>query len=187
MDKQKIRKKLLEAREKHEKADGVRKSALIARKLLALPEFASSKVVCFYVSKSEEVSTLELIAHCLKLGKRVVVPLVDTKHKKLLLSELRSFNELVPSAFGILEHKKEFAFIVPRNSIDLFIVPGVAFDLHCHRIGFGKGFYDGLLYGVRVPVIALAFDFQVLKDIPFNEFDFKVGKIITEKKIVECK
>ncbi|MBI5159617.1 5-formyltetrahydrofolate cyclo-ligase [Candidatus Micrarchaeota archaeon] len=187
MDKFKIRKKLLELRLKHKGAERAKKSALIARKLLSLPEFACCKVVCFYVSKEEEVDTLELIRACLKLGKQVVVPLVDSKHKKLLLSELRSLDELVPGTFGILEHKKEFACLVERSSVGLFIVPGVAFDVSGHRIGFGKGFFDKLLHGVRVPVVALAFDFQVLPSIPSSELDVGVGKIVTEKRIVECK
>jgi len=72
----------------------------------------------------------------------------------------------------------------PNNST-LIIIPGAAFDKEKHRIGYGAGFYDKYLSKSNVgDRIALAFDFQVLDRIPFNEYDIKPDIIITEKEII---
>jgi len=64
------------------------------------------------------------------------------------------------------------------------IMPGVAFDKKKHRIGYGKGFYDKFLSEHEIEhKIALAFDFQILDSIPFDEYDIMPDMIITEKNI----
>ena len=66
----------------------------------------------------------------------------------------------------------------------LIIIPGVAFDRQKCRIGYGKGFYDRYLAKNKIEhKIALAFDFQVLENIPFNEYDIMPNMIITEQNI----
>ncbi len=187
MNKQEIRRKLLGERRKQNEAARRKKSEAIADKLLALPEFVGARTICFYVNKQEEVDTSEAIRQSFASGKRVVVPISDMKTKTLKLSEIRSFEELALGSFEIFEPKKEFVRLVDSGIVDLFVVPGVAFDVSGHRIGFGKGYYDDLLCGVRVPIVALAFDFQVLPSVPFEQRDVKVDEIITEKRLIECK
>jgi len=70
------------------------------------------------------------------------------------------------------------------KTADLFIVPGLAFDLHGHRVGRGGGFYDRLLKDVSAPKIALAFDFQVLAEVPHTLYDISMTTIVTEKRII---
>ena len=63
----------------------------------------------------------------------------------------------------------------------LVIMPGVAFDIKCNRIGYGKGFYDRYLFEHRGhPAVALSFDFAVYSKIPSGPHDIKPGLIITE-------
>jgi 5-formyltetrahydrofolate cyclo-ligase len=78
--------------------------------------------------------------------------------------------------------------------MDLFVVPVVAFDEDCSRLGYGKGFYDKLLSEVKSqkskvksPIIAIAYEEQVVKSIPSELHDIKMDKIITDKRIIECK
>ena len=61
-------------------------------------------------------------------------------------------------------------------TFDLMAVPGVVFDENGGRIGYGKGYYDRILSEARCRVVALAFDFQVLTEVPSEEHDMTVGR-----------
>ena len=100
------------------------KSYKIKKRLFGLPEFVKAKTILFYVSTKDEVETKNMIKDTLSLGKRVVVPISDVENKKLILSELKSLDELESGAFNILEPKKEYFRPVLPEDIDLVIVPG---------------------------------------------------------------
>ncbi|MEM4169050.1 MAG: 5-formyltetrahydrofolate cyclo-ligase, partial [Thermoproteota archaeon] len=70
------------------------KSLKAVSKLKSLEEFSRAKCVMVYVSKEDEVDTIGLITDMLKSGKRVVVPLVDEKSRKLIPCEISSIEEL---------------------------------------------------------------------------------------------
>ena len=65
-------------------------------------------------------------------------------------------------------------------------MPGIAFDKKGHRIGYGYGMYDKLLKKIKCKKIGLAFSMQIAKEIPKEEYDVAVDKIITEKEVVNC-
>ena len=69
------------------------------------------------------------------------------------------------------------------KEIDLIIVPGVAFDRRGGRTGHGKGYYDKLLEHARLdtPLVALAFECQMFDEIPMQEHDVFMDKVVTEK------
>ena len=74
------------------------------------------------------------------------------------------------------------------DEVDLVVMPGVAFDKSGNRVGFGTGFYDKFVKTLNkgVPLIALAYDFQIVKDIQEEVHDVKVHKIVTENDIIKC-
>ena len=83
------------------------------------------------------------------------------------------------------------------EDIDLAIVPGIAFDEQCNRLGYGKGFYDKLFNklakrlnsqrsAVSGRIIALAYEEQIVESIPADSHDIKMDKIITDKRIIDC-
>lgn len=158
----------------------------IRKKLLSMPEFGKSSIILFYVSIRGEVKTDDLISEALGKGKRVLVPFVDLEKEEMMISEIKDLNELEKGAFGIPEPKNPKEF--PIDKIDLVIVPGVAFDRRGNRIGFGTGFYDKFLSRLpkETPFIALAYDFQVLREIPKGKDDVKIDKIITETETINC-
>ena len=73
------------------------------------------------------------------------------------------------------------------NEIDLVIVPGIGFDQKGNRIGHGEGFYDRLLKNTNALAIALAYEFQIIKNISIDKYDIPVDIIITEKRVIKCK
>lgn len=171
------------------KAEVLAKSEEIRRGLFHLQEFRCARTVCFYVAKGNEVQTEQPIRDSMRMGKRVLVPITDTVSGTLILSELRDYAELERGAFDVLEPRSECRRIVSSIEADLVSVPGVAFDLHGHRLGYGGGYYDRLLkeilsQGCGASFIGLAYDFQVLDNIPHSSNDVAVHKIVTEKRVV---
>ena len=131
-----------------------------------------------------------MIKDSIKIGKRVLAPITDKKSSRLIFSDLKDFDvELKPSAFGVPEPSEEYRRIVRPTETDLIVVPGVAFDKHCHRLSHGRGYYDRSLQGVLstkpdVPTIGLAYEFQVLEELPHCQDDVPVRKIVTEKRVI---
>ena len=69
--------------------------------------------------------------------------------------------------------------ITPEEEIELVIVPAVAYDKACNRLGRGKGFYDRLLQRSKAVKIGVAFDFQFVESIPVEDHDVPVDIVIT--------
>ncbi len=186
-----LRKEIKEKRNRLSEREVQEKSKLIKETLFSLPEFKSAHTITFYVSKKEdrEVDTEEMIKGSLKIGKRVLIPVVDTLEKKLVFSELKRYEDLVPSTFGILEPLPELRKILPASATRLVVVPGVVFDLHGHRIGQGAGYYDRFLESLSryVIKIGLSFELQIVEELPKEDHDMKLDKIITEDRAIECK
>lgn len=191
INKESLREQIRRKRQKLSREEIEGKSKLIKEKLFSLPEFQSARTVAFYVAmkKSNEVETEEMIKESLKLGKRVLVPITDLVEDKIAFSEIKSFDDLVPSTFDILEPVPELRKIFPHEAIRLAIVPGIVFDLHGHRIGYGLGFYDKFLSQLTkyVTKIGLAFEFQIVGKLPNESHDITLDKLISEERIIECK
>ena len=158
------------------------KSSEIEKRLCSLPEFRSASVVMFFASIRSEVNTLPMIRHALVAGKRVILPKV--KGRDLALFEVRDFEkDTVPSAWKIPEPREAMPATI--HEVDLMIVPGLAFDEKGRRLGYGAGFYDRILPHYHKETIALAFEIQIVPEVPVTALDIPVQKIVTEKRIIE--
>jgi len=136
----------------------------------------------FYASFQSEVETHLMIRRALSEGKRVVLPRV--KGKELELIEIGNFDQDVsPGAWGIPEPDRGQSVAV--KDIGLIIVPGAAFDERGNRLGYGAGFYDKLLPSFHKTTVALAFEVQILPEVPTDQHDVPVKKIVTEKRVIE--
>ena len=79
---------------------------------------------------------------------------------------------------------KENRYKLNKNEDTLVIVPGVAFDINGYRVGYGKGYYDKYLSDKRqISTMALAFACQLVDEIPYDSYDIKMDKIVTEEII----
>jgi len=184
--KDKLRKKLIDIRKNLSQKEILENSNKIKEKLFNLKEFNQGHVILFYVSYDNEVYTHEMIKESQKLGKNIVVPVSDKKNKRLILSKLENWYDLKQGAYGILEPFGEKINEVSIDEIDLIIVPGVGFDEHGHRIGHGKGYYDKLLENSKTLNIGLAFEFQIVENVPTEKHDIPLNKIVTEGRIINC-
>lgn len=86
--------------------------------------------------------------------------------------------QFVRSAYGIEEPTSGIPW--DPQSIDVILVPLVAFDEQCHRIGHGKGYYDRYLTQVDCLKIGVAFSAQKVEELHPESHDIMMDLIITE-------
>ncbi|MFC1631009.1 5-formyltetrahydrofolate cyclo-ligase [Candidatus Omnitrophota bacterium] len=180
--KEKIRKEIKEQLNKQSDAQRLRKSNRIKQKLFQLAEFKRADHVMFYLATAEEVQTRAMIKAAQGLGKKILVPKVLRKEKRMIATLVADFEkELTTGPFGIEQAKDQYTREIPGTSIDLVVVPGLAFDQQGRRLGRGGGYYDKFLSGLSedTPRVGLAFDFQVLKNLPTLPHDTLLTKVIS--------
>lgn len=115
--------------------------------------FQAASCIALYHAIAGEVQTAGFIEKWYK-KKKLLLPLIVGDDLRLLLYE--GPESLKPGPFGILEPKAD-GIEVPKNEIDLIIVPGVAFDKDKNRMGRGRGFYDRLLSTLNAPKVGIRF------------------------------
>ena len=132
---------------------------------------------------------MPLIARALAAGKRIVVPVVAGPDLRLI--RVDAVTELAPAPFGLLEPRSELRDRPERRvqpaEVDLFFVPGVAFDRKGGRLGYGKGFYDGLLARARAgtAIVAFAFECQLVPEVPTGPRDRHIPTLVTESAVYD--
>ena len=151
---------------------------IIFNKVVAGPEWKNAQMICLYMSTPDEVDTKPLLAAALNAGKTVVFPRVEGD--TLILHQVQSVGDFIRGAYQILEPKKSAPVVDPK-SVDLFIVPGIAFDQDGFRLGHGKGYYDRLLAGISAPKIGLSYAIQTVAEVAHTSYDVPVTTVVTEK------
>ena len=152
----------------------------ILTKLTNLPVWKNAKTVLVYVSREEEVSTIELIKKYLN-KKNLVIPKTHLKFHALSLHKIDDLKQLISGNYGILEPHHLCETVLP-DQIDLALIPGIAFDQKGHRVGYGKGYYDRLIPHLSCPKISLAYNFQIVENIPAGDHDQPIDILLTENK-----
>jgi 5-formyltetrahydrofolate cyclo-ligase len=162
----KVRIKALSAAEKEKRA-----TALL-RAVWNHPLFASAQNVMLFWPLPDEINTIPLIEHAHAVGKNVFLPVVVGDDLVV-----KSYNPttMQPGAFGILEPQGE---PVSPTVLDVIVVPGVAFDAACNRMGRGKGFYDRLLANASVPTIGVCYAEQYYLNIPTEVHDVPLHNVL---------
>ncbi|NWF97631.1 MAG: 5-formyltetrahydrofolate cyclo-ligase [Nitrospirae bacterium] len=186
--KDKLRKEIIIKRDLISENNRLSKDESIRNKLFSLPEFIKADTIFIYFSFRSEVDTFFIIEKALNKGKRVILPKVEKKKRKLYLYEINSIKDLSSGYMGIYEPIPDISREVGINEVDLIIVPGVCFDIYGNRIGYGGGYYDIILSEKKTnsPVIALSYEEQIVQKIPSEPHDIKVDIIITDQRIINA-
>lgn len=179
-----MRKIFLEIRKKITYEEKERLSDLIQSCFVETDMYQRADKVFIYISMKNEVGTSEIIDKAIHDGKKVAVP-IALENREMIFVPYEGIENMTKTKLGVLEpvldRKKEM--YPDENSI--MIIPGVAFDEKGHRMGYGGGYYDTYIEKYDVEnTIAIAFDEQIQKIIPYEEHDKKMKYIITEKRII---
>ena len=175
--KDKIRNEILEIRKKMSLTDVEKLSNEITEKFMS--EFSTFGTYLLYYSFDNEVKTDKLISLLQKKGKSVYLPVLNG-NDRLGVGEFFSKDNLIRNRFGIFEPSKP----VDKDTFDIAVIPGVAFDKKCNRLGFGKGYYDRFLKNIETKLnIGLSYDLQIVDELPSEAHDEPMDIVLTETKI----
>ena len=170
------------------RSESIARSRLIQARVLQFPPYLLSRSVALYSPTQNEVETEAIRDHALVNGKNVFFPRFATKDL-LELIKIGSASEFSQGRFEILEPTGESQLASRDREKLVVFVPGVAFDLRGNRLGRGKGWYDRLIEKElgEATLVALAYDFQIVDEVPTEDWDQRVHYLVTERSIVDCR
>lgn len=162
----------------------------ICNRVVSSEFFDSAEQVFTYLSFGSEIETRTLIEESWQRSKLVALPYCVPKTRTMQWFYVSSFDSLVTSPYGIKEpnpHLHEKALATPET---LAIVPGLLFDEHGQRLGYGGGFYDVFLHRFEGVSVGLCYEAQLAESFTNNflteEHDVPVNYVITERRTLLC-
>lgn len=183
--KEQIRKRVIQDRNQMLSEDVAKKSSMIAQKVLKTPEYEEAHNILLYADYRHEVMTREIFDDAVLRKKKVYFPKSNTDCT-MDFYQVVSVKQLESGYKGIKEPvvDERYLYHHKRKEDTLIIVPGVAFDMNGYRVGYGKGFYDRFLQDKRqMTVMGLCFSSQIVEEIPHDQYDIRMDKIVTEEII----
>ncbi len=185
--KHEIRSDMANAINAFSKEEIAEKTNRIEARLFEFANFLESNISLLYVNHDLEVNTRGTLDRCLGYNKIVILPAFNTETFQMKLMKVDNLEtDLKIGPRGILEPNPATCKVVPIERIDIAIIPGVALDEKGGRIGSGEGFYDRLIPKLPITTrkVSLAFECQIIPQIPMESHDKYVDIIITEKRII---
>ena len=175
MDKQALRKMIREKKRAMTEAQIQEASARLAQQLYQSPLYRQATTIYGYLPYNQEVRTIPMLEQALAEGKRVAVPKVYGDEMRFLYID--DLSRVEKGYAGIPEPIDDGP--VAEDPTALVLMPGLAFDRMGHRIGYGGGFYDKFLSAEPDhPTLALCYGFQMLDELPTEEFDVPVDCVL---------
>ncbi|KGI00212.1 5-formyltetrahydrofolate cyclo-ligase [Oenococcus oeni] len=176
-EKQKLRRQQKKRLDSYDPDDKKDQSILLYQDLFESNDWLNSETIAVTLSLPLELNTKPIVKQAWELDKRVLVPkIID---KKMIFVEFDETSKLAPGKFHTLE--PETSVEIPKEEIELMIVPGLAFTKSGKRLGFGAGFYDRYLADYSGRTVSLVLKDQLLENIPNDKLDIRIKKILTPK------
>lgn len=145
-----------------------------------------ARMIGITISRAPEVDTFQLIRKAWEQGKNVAVPKCQPKTRQMTFRLLTGFSQLETVYSNLLEPVESKTQMVNPGDLDLLIVPGLAFSQNGYRLGFGGGYYDRFLKNYSGHTLSLAFEQQLVPELPLDPHDLPVSKIVTENGVIDC-
>jgi len=175
---------------------------VVSQRLFASEAYKTARTICVFLSMPGEFDTRSIVEDIFRTNRKCYVPRVEsTVDMKMLqafsLEDIAHFplnKYSIPEPPGASANRTELESSSTRDDamqsldIDLFLVPGVAFDSECHRLGHGKGYYDRYLNEMELrlrnrgrqmpPLIGLAFSEQMVGSVPVEPHDRQLDDVL---------
>lgn len=188
--KDKLRENLLSCRASLQRDEVELYSGHVFDVLMQCSYFLKAKSILFYYSHNNEVDLMRAMKYALAHNKRALLPRIDPQDNQLYLHQIENVdNNLEQGRYGIMQPREKCPMVSPNN-VDVFLIPGIAFDARGMRLGYGQGYYDCLFEGVQAGKgckIGVAYPWQIVDEIPRENHDILLDFILTEKGIMGCK
>ncbi|SFS90500.1 5-formyltetrahydrofolate cyclo-ligase [Marininema halotolerans] len=190
--KKRLRSQLLATREALDPIQIAEESRQVCQRIMELPQWQDANYVLTYMPHRREMDLRPLMEKAWVMGKKVVLPRALPAKRSLSFYEVNHFRDITIGVYGIQEPlAKEEARIDPKV-LDLALVPGVAFDHHGYRLGYGGGYYDRFFAGEGSSIVryGVAYSFQWVNsvypeghDIPMDGVVKPDGLILSQRDI----
>jgi 5-formyltetrahydrofolate cyclo-ligase len=161
----------------------------LARRVSQLAEFSQARTIAAYVANEGEMDPQPLVEMAWKAGKAVYLPIISPR-RQLRFGRYRKNTKLVPRTFGILEPPTDGDDSISPSHIDLVLMPLVAFDPDCNRVGMGGGYYDRAFEFLNIPesrtatrLIGVAYELQKVHHIECRSWDLPLHAVATERQL----
>ena len=191
MSSQSIRKQLRQQRRQLTDRQQAHATEQLTSRLTRFPAFLYSKRIAFYLASDGEIDPTPLMAIAEAAGKSCYLPVLHPlQFNRLYFAQYQLGEALLPNRFGIPEPDLKHTRSVPAWSLDLILLPLVAFDGDGNRIGMGGGFYDRTLAFTQnthrpcPKLIGLAHSFQQVENIQAENWDIPLNLIVTEQGVI---
>jgi 5-formyltetrahydrofolate cyclo-ligase len=187
--KRQLRRRLGALRSAHPPAALSLRSGQIVEQVLELGAFREARAVALFhpIQEKHEVDVRPLDAAAREQGKRVFYPFMDriASGFETGFREVREVSMLAERGRGFLEPDPR-AYRATQGDLDLVIVPALGVAASGHRLGYGAGFYDVTLPEFCPPArsLVVAFDFQMLAELPAAPHDVVCDVVVTDKRVV---
>jgi 5-formyltetrahydrofolate cyclo-ligase len=182
--KKQLRTELKQRRSKLSESSRSKKSQQIIQFLHEFDEFNQAKSLFCYISYLSEVETNSLISGILEQNLALSVPKIMGETEMLAIP-LTDLSDLEPDKMGILTPESSLA---TSDSFDIAITPGVGFTVRGERLGYGRGYYDRWFSKNKVKIkIGIAFEVQIVRELPLEETDMPLDILITEERIIDLR
>jgi len=182
--KKKLRKILTQKRSLIKKNSKKEFSLQFFNKLIESINFDEIKYVASFISIRSEISTNQLNEKIIELKRTLSFPVIEKNSQELIFKKSLSNENFKLGKYDIPEPTNENKEILPQ----LFFVPCLGFDLNGYRVGYGGGFYDKTFakfkrLNLKFYTVGFSFDDQKQKEIPRENFDYKLDFVLTEKQL----
>ena len=175
MDKKELRRQIREKKRQMTPQQIEFASKQLCEMFAATEQYRRAKTVYGYLPYNQEVRTVGLLEQALRDGKRVAVPKIYGEEMKFIY--LDDLSKVEKNSYGIPEPVSDAP--VADDSTALVLMPGLAFTKKGDRMGYGGGFYDKFLSSEPDhPTVALCYDFQIVEQIPTDDYDIPVDMVL---------
>jgi len=160
-------------------------SARLCERLQLEPVWLESRRILSYLPMEGEPDVRPLLQDALADGKTLALPRFNARRGDYEICQVTKLAGLQPGLLGIPEPGVECP-VFERMRLDFVLVPGLAYDRMGRRLGRGKGYFDRLLAGVQGHKCGVAFDWQVVEEVPVEPHDVGVDSLLTPSRFIRC-
>ena len=182
---QRLRKEIRKRRSQLSPAEYAQLSKALVTRLCASECLSGVGTVAAFWPVRGEPDILPALELMKKKGLRIVLPVA--KGASIAFAEAETFNrdQNPPGKWGIPEPRGS---IIPLTEVDLFLVPGLVFEMNGGRLGSGGGYYDRIFPNTDADSVrvGLCFSFQIVDDLPLMGHDIPMHFVIHEKAAIAC-
>jgi 5-formyltetrahydrofolate cyclo-ligase len=193
MDKKELRSGFRKLRQKLSESEQLLAAHELTLNLFKLDVINNANHIAGYWPNDGEISPLLFLEQAMRQGKKCYLPLIIGENTLMLdFASYTTNDQLLKNNFGIFEPNplKQEVYVTNLESLDVILVPLVAFDLKGSRLGMGAGYYDATLSRLidvepakRPVIIGLGHDCQQYPNLPVDDWDWSLNIVVTDKNI----